>query len=126
MEDCVNEYAVKCLECGNPIAYGSRTDKKFCSEGCKNRWHNRKSRNSRLFRIRVMHALEKNYRILSGLIKAGVEMVPVMTLEQMGFDFSHITGYRKGRKSAEMWCYDISFTVTETVVKSISRQDLVL
>ncbi len=116
--------AGRCLECGSPLAYGSRTDKKFCCGECKNRWHNRRVRSSRVFRMRVISSLEKNYRILSDLLKAGVNMIPVTTLGQMGFDFSHITGYRKGRKSTEMWCYDISFTITETVVKSIARLDL--
>ena len=115
----------RCLECGNRISYGSRADRKFCCDKCKNRWHNKRTRNSRLFRIRVINALEKNYRILSGLIKMDVDTVPVTVLGQMGFDFSHITGYRKGRKSTEMWCYDISFTVTETLVKSIGRLDII-
>lgn len=116
--------AGKCLECGSRISYGSRTDRKFCCDKCKNRWHNKRARNSRLFRIRVISALEKNYKILSDLIKMDVDMVPVTVLGQMGFDFSHITGYRKVRKSTEMWCYDISFIVTETLVKSISRLDV--
>ena len=30
-----------CLECGDIIEYGhGRTDRKFCSDGCKNRWQN--------------------------------------------------------------------------------------
>ena len=87
------------------------------------RYHNRQARRSRVFRLRVMSALEKNYRLLSSLVNSGVSMVEVTTLGQMGFDFYHITGYRKGRKSIEMWCYDIRFTVTENVVKSISRID---
>ena len=84
------EVQPSCLECGDRIEYG-RQDKKFCCEECKNRYHNRQARRSRVFRLRVMSALEKNYR--------------------------------KGRKSIEMWCYDIRFTVTENVVKSISRID---
>ena len=28
----------RCLECGNRISYGSRTDRKFCCDKCKNRW----------------------------------------------------------------------------------------
>ncbi len=108
-----------CQECGAPV-YG-RPDKKFCCDSCKNRWHNRRARSSRLFRMKVMSALEKNYRILSDLLVRGTDKVEVSTLGQMGFDFYHITGYRKVRKSAEMWCYDIRFTVTESVVKSIRK-----
>lgn len=117
--------AGKCLECGAQISYGSRTDRKFCSDGCKNRWHNKRARNSRMFRIKVINAIEKNYKILSDLIKADIDVIPVTVLGQMGFDFSHITGYRKTRKSTEMWCYDISFVITETLVKSISRLEII-
>lgn len=113
-----------CLECGKVIRYG-RGDKKFCSAGCKNRWHNRKTRGSRMFRLRVMHAINKNYEVLSYLLGKGVTAIETATLGQMGFDFTHITGYRKVRKSVEMWCYDIRIIVTETTVKSISRVDIV-
>lgn len=115
-------FRTRCKECGRLIAYG-RTDKKFCSRLCKNKWHNRKVKGSRIFRMRVISAIEKNYRILSLLLRTGVVVMDTSVLSQMGFDFNHITGYRKVRRSIEMWCYDIKFTVTETTVKSIQRVD---
>ena len=112
--------AGRCLECGDEIVYG-RLDKKFCCKECKNRWHNRQARNSRIFRMKVMNSLEKNYRILSGLIRDGVTDMDVSTLSQMGFNFTNVTACRKVRKHTEMWCFDIRFILTESSVKSISR-----
>lgn len=117
-DGCGTRY--RCLECGENIVYG-RTDKKFCCAGCKNRWHNRQVRNSRIFRMRVMSSLDRNYRILSGLVSDGVTDIEVSTLSQMGFSFTHVTSYRKVRRHTEMWCFDIKFVLTETWVKSISR-----
>ena len=112
------------LELAKVIRYG-RGDNEFCSAGCKTRRPNRKTRVSRLLRLRVMHAINKHYEVLSYLLGKGVAAIETATLGQMGFDFTHITGYRKVRKSVEMWCYDIRIIVTETTVKSISRVDIV-
>ena len=61
-----------CLECGDKIKYG-RTDKKFCSDDCRNRHHNEKQKESRAYRRKVLAILAKNYDLLDALIKMGVD-----------------------------------------------------
>ena len=92
-EDKVKRGTV-CLECGDEIRYG-RSDKKFCCEECKNRWHNRQSQGSRHFRQKVTSALEKNYIILDALRKTTLRGIPVSDMESMGFRREFFTSFRK-------------------------------
>ncbi len=109
-----------CLECGDPILYG-RQDKKFCCESCKNKYNNRKTRSSKISKVRVLHALEKNYDILRKLLRHKVNSIDMTDLRHLGFDFDHVTSYHKYRRSTELWCYDIKITVSGSRVKSIDQ-----
>lgn len=115
----------RCLECGDTIEYG-RAGKKFCCENCKNRYNNRRVRNTRISRMRVMTSLDKNYRILERLLRMGVTTMDVSYMKQLGFSFDSVTSYHKVRKRDEFCCFDISFVVTETKVTSITRVPVVL
>lgn len=111
---------VRCLECGDVIRYG-RPDRKFCCDSCKNRYNNRRTRSSRVMKLRVINSLEKNHMILSHLLKMGIDSIEITSLKQLGFSFDYMTSYRKYRGHAEIWCFDIRMVVTETKVKSIER-----
>lgn len=109
-----------CLECGDEIKYG-RSDKKFCSDACKNRWHNRQSHDSRLFRQKVNTALEKNYIILETLSRTRLRNIPVSDMESMGFVKSVFTSFRRRHDRDVYMCYDMRYSVSGGVVSSISR-----
>lgn len=110
----------RCLECGDRIEYG-RQDKKFCCDTCKNRWNNRKARRSRTARMKVLSALDRNYRILDRLLKTDCTSISVAELRQMGFNFDYVTSYHKVRRHDEFACFDILFVVMSVNVISISR-----
>lgn len=109
-----------CLECGDRILYG-RQDKKFCCETCKNRYNNRKVRDSKITRVRILNALNKNYSILTYLLKMGVNDIEVSNLRHLGFDFGHITSFQKSRRFTELWCFDIKIVITGSQVTSIEQ-----
>ncbi len=109
-----------CLECGDLILYG-RQDKKFCCESCKNKYNNRKIRSSRISRIRVLHALERNYDILRHLVRSGISSLDMTDLRHLGFDFDHVTSYHRNRRSTELWCYDIKIVLSGDKVKTIDQ-----
>ena len=109
-----------CLECGDPIEYG-RSDKKFCCEACKNRWHNREVSSSRKFRQKVSSSLEKNYFILDSVRRTTLKTILVSDLETMGFRPGYFTSYSKGRNAEVFMCYDLKYVVRNGSVISISK-----
>ncbi len=109
-----------CLECGDPIEYG-RSDKKFCCEACKNRWHNREASSSRKFRQKVSSSLEKNYFILDSVRRTTLKTILVSDLETMGFRPGYFTSYSKGRNAEVFMCYDLKYVVRNGSVISISK-----
>lgn len=109
-----------CLECGDEIRYG-RQDRKFCCEACKNRYNNRKARSSRSTRLRVMNALDRNYRLLDRLLKLGMDSLDLVELRNMGFEPAYVTSYRRLRCHDEFCCFDIRFIMTATKICSLSR-----
>lgn len=120
MEYGKNGEAAKCLECGDEILYG-RTDRKFCSEECKNRFNNRKSRNSRVAKLRTLNALEKNHRILDRLLKAGMDSIEIILAKQMGFDPDYVTSFHSPGGIAEYCCFDIRYRMDGTMITGMSR-----
>ena len=63
-----------CLECGDEIRYG-RKDKKFCSNTCKNRYHNEIQHYSRSSRLRILGAFDRNYSILEKLLRLNIRTI---------------------------------------------------
>lgn len=114
---------VKCLECGDEIAYGSRADKKFCCNSCKNRYNNKKTRDSKRRRMKIINSIDKNYSILEKLIRTGIREIGVMELKGLGFDLDRVTSYRKIRRCDVFCCYDISFSVVMDRVVSIKKRE---
>jgi predicted nucleic acid-binding Zn ribbon protein len=109
-----------CLECGDVIGYG-RTDKKFCSEKCKNRWHNRKQHNSRTTRARVVGILDKNYSILDRLLKLGITTMSLGDLAQLGYNKEIVTSYHKVGSHDEYRCFEIRYYCTATKIFNLER-----
>ena len=75
----------RCLECGKSLGYG-RSDRKYCSDGCRNSHHNHLARSGRNIRRRVMTILERNYQILDAVVKSGVQAVWLSDLMAAGFN----------------------------------------
>lgn len=109
-----------CLECGDPILYG-RSDRKFCSDTCKNRYHNRQNHYLRSLQLRVIGALEKNYTILSGLVRSGVTSISLGDLAQLGYNTAYVTSYHKVGRHNEYRCFDIKYCCTSTRIFGIER-----
>ena len=110
----------RCLECGDVITYG-RPDKKFCCNSCKNRWHNREGKGVRIYKLRVRNALDKNYEILSGLMKMGVQKMDMLQLRGLGYDPGYVTAMDLSGRRRELMCYDIRFCMTDHQISRIAR-----
>ena len=79
----------KCLDCGDKIR--GRTDKKFCSDQCRNNYNNRLNRDSNNLVRNVHGLLRKNRRILSDLYTEGKVVIHKDALFVMGYNFNFFT-----------------------------------
>ena len=110
----------KCLECGDDIPYG-RSDRKFCSQSCRNRWHYQASGRLKGLKTKTIGAIDRNYSILESLLQAGVTTIDIPDLAQMGYNFDCITSYHKVRNHDEYRCYDIKYFMSESRIFRLER-----
>lgn len=78
-----------CLECDREL-FG-RTDKKFCSDGCRNTYNNRLNKDTTNRVRNINNRLRKNYRILEALNPDQKTKTTRQKLLEKGFDFNFIT-----------------------------------
>ncbi len=109
-----------CLECGDVIRYG-RTDKRFCCEECRTRHNNNLAKTRRLYKAKVLGALDKNYEILDALVRNDEDSADLVELMSLGFAPGVVTSYRKSGKHDVFTCYDIRYIMTRTRVYSIMK-----
>jgi len=79
----------QCLECGEKIV--GRTDKKFCSDACRNAYNNKVNKDSKNLIRNTNNRLRKNYRILEELNPEQQTTISRGTLVEKGFDFNYFT-----------------------------------
>ncbi len=79
----------QCLECGEKIV--GRTDKKFCTDYCRNAHNNKVNKDSKNLIRNTNNRLRKNYKILSELNLSGKTKVTKTKLLLQNFDFTLFT-----------------------------------
>lgn len=97
-----------CLECGEPIL--GRSDKKFCSDFCRNSYNNKLNSDSNNTVRNINNALRKNRRILEEICKEDKAKTTKNSLLNKGFDFGYITSIRTTQKgSTYYFVYDYGY-----------------
>lgn len=95
----------KCEDCGTPIV--GRTDKRFCSDQCRNNYNNRLNSDSNSRMRSTNNVLRRNRRILLTLNTNGRTVIRKGQLLAMGFDFNHVTSLSATRRGAPCYyCYE--------------------
>lgn len=90
----------QCLECGEKIV--GRSDKKFCSDDCRNAYNNKLNKDSNNLMRRINNRLRKNYRILDALnFSDGKTKTTKNKLLAEGFDFDYFTHLKTYKNGAE-------------------------
>ena len=98
----------KCMICNVPI-YG-RIDKRFCSDNCRNRYHNGLKSSESMYLRRVNYKLRRNRKILLESFLSGNEIVSYYHLSNKGFDYNYITNYQVNEKGyTTYFCYDLGY-----------------
>ena len=98
---------MECLECGDKIH--GRSDKKFCSDSCRNTYNNNQNKDSTNLMRRINYILRKNYRILSALpFSDGKTKTTKNKLQSEGFDFEYFTSLKTYKNGSQyQFHYDI-------------------
>ncbi len=102
-----------CLECGDKIT--GRSDKKFCSDDCRNAYNNKLNKDSTNLMRSVNNKLRKNFRILSALqFSEGKAKTTKTKLFADGFDFDYFTNLKTYKNGAEYrFIYGIGYKFLE-------------
>lgn len=112
----------RCLQCGTEI-YG-RQGKKFCSQQCKNAYHNNINHHLRQAKSVVVNGLNKNHEILDFLIKSNTRSISIDRMHEMGFKEGYVTGYKKSLYGhTEEYCYEIAYVRTLAKIFRIRRKE---
>jgi hypothetical protein len=97
-----------CLDCGARLL--GRSDKKFCSDQCRNNYNNRINRDHNNY-VRNVHAqLRRNRRILSDLFGDGHHRIHRDALVAQGYNFTfftHLIETKDGLKWS--YCFEYGF-----------------
>ncbi|SFU29419.1 hypothetical protein SAMN05216480_101476 [Pustulibacterium marinum] len=102
----------ECLECGDKIV--GRSDKKFCSDACRNSYNNNLNKDSKNLIRNVNNRLKKNYRILESLNPEGKAKVSKYKLLDKGFDFEYFTNIYTTKTGNEYhFIYDYGYLALE-------------
>jgi predicted nucleic acid-binding Zn ribbon protein len=97
-----------CLECSTTVV--GRTDKKFCSDACRNLYHYRQNNAPINYVRNVINTLRRNRRILEELSPDGKARVHRDKLLRKGFDFEHHTQVRSTKTgSAYVFCFEYGY-----------------
>lgn len=94
-----------CLECGEPVK--GRSDKKFCSDACRNIYHYN-ANNAPINYVRnVVNILKRNRRVLSELNPEGKTKVHREKLLERGYNFLYHTNiYRTRVGNTYVFCFE--------------------
>ena len=114
---------MNCLECGDEIH--GRSDKKFCSDGCRNAFNNKSNRDTTNLMRNINNKLRKNHRILSeqNYIE-GKAKTTKNKLTSEGFNFDYFTNLRVYKNGAEYrFVYDIGYKYLEDDWILLVRKD---
>lgn len=100
-----------CLECDEPFI--GRADKKFCSDMCRNAFHNRHYGGRNTVIRNTNNILKRNRTILMNLWENRMHEMQPADLEELGFDFRFFTQERSDTRGCWRYCYEYAYTVDE-------------
>ena len=104
-----------CQQCGDTIR--GRSDKRFCDDTCRNRYHNLINQGEEETVRQVNGILRKNRRILRGLWPEGEDFVECdrQPLIDLGFRFGYHTHSCQSASGQQYhFCYEYGYAVLRT------------
>lgn len=111
-----------CVHCGKTLA--GRSDKKYCSDNCRNEYFNQQKEIERKEIRAIDLALKRNRRILKSFFKEEKDTyVKEKALQEKGFAFTYHTHHTitKTKQDEYLFCYDYGYRKTEEGVYRIIK-----
>lgn len=116
------ELSKACVECGREFV--GRSDKKFCSDGCRSAFNNKLSGGSDKLVRKINRILRKNRTILQQLNPDGKAKTHRDQLLKAGFDFSyHTSTYTTKEGKQYAFCYEYGYLLLEKDFVLLVRRD---
>lgn len=114
-----------CIECGE--TFEGRTDKRFCSDQCRNTYNNRLRKDYSNLMRNVNNILRKNRRILKKHNQYGKAKVQRQKIIDEGFNFDYMTNvYRTKKGHTYTFCYDQGFLeLDDGLITIVERKEYV-
>ena len=101
-----------CAECGEIIK--GRSDKKFCSDLCRNAHNNRLNSDTNNYVRNVNNILRKNRRILEENLKGETTTLPKQKLLDKGFNFKFYTNHIITKtNNSYVYCYEFGYLLLD-------------
>lgn len=101
-----------CKECTSALV--GRSDKKFCSDWCRNAFNNRQNSDTNSLMRNINNALRRNRRLLKSLLTKNNVKVTRQVLILEGFDFRHHTHIYETRSGDQYTCtYDVGYRLLD-------------
>jgi hypothetical protein len=100
-----------CQQCGDTIR--GRSDKRFCDDTCRNRFHNKVNSDEDQFIRQVNSILKRNRKILRSVWPEGSEYLNCdrQDLLRLGFRFGyHTHSCRSAKGQPYHFCYEFGYT----------------
>ncbi|MBO4572024.1 MAG: hypothetical protein J5699_08875 [Bacteroidales bacterium] len=99
-----------CLECGE--VFSGRSDKRFCSDSCRNSYHNSASRQSKAYSYRINSLLNRNHAILAECRRSGKTRLERSEMAEKMFSEKYCTACsRRFLGRPVYFCYDIPYRI---------------
>ena len=112
-----------CLECEDPLK--GRTDKKFCSDYCRNSFNNKVNKESKNLVRNINNRLKKNYKILSELNVSGKTKVSRTKLYDKCFDFQLFTSiYQTKTGNNYFYIYNEGYLLLENDTYLLIKKEI--
>ena len=116
-----------CLDCGEKLR--GRSDKKFCSDHCRNNYNNKLNKDVNLFVRNVHSLLRKNRRVLLDLYDTGKRKIHIDALIVTGFNFNFITQVIESEDgSVSRFCFEYGYRELDSsyieLIKNVSIAEI--
>ncbi|MBS1650824.1 MAG: hypothetical protein JSU07_02325 [Bacteroidetes bacterium] len=101
-----------CEECAEPIA--GRSDKRFCSDLCRNAFNNKLNSDTNNFVRNINNILRKNRRILEENLKGDTSKISKQKLIDNNFNFNYFTNIHHTKNNTTYYyCYEYGYLYLE-------------
>ncbi len=98
----------KCLECQE--LFDGRSDKKFCSQGCKSSYHYKEMKQSEVYYNSIDKQLKTNRKLLKYYNKAGKAFIRKEIIINKGFNPTYTTHHWTAQNGNKyLFCYEYGF-----------------